>query len=207
MSPRRIQTTLLTSPSRTPAPQFAEKPDLTDVLAAKYGGIQEDPSVHPPESAFKPHKVYVSPYQDAALQELTDKIGRNKIKQGKRWNKMIRKIQKRVHRDKYMIPLSDSQQRRRQKKERIFREAQTTSSQTNKSNRTEKPKSKLNVKLPGIVKKLAKIKKAVTRRSKRCEVLGKVQTKIAGYSYKHKKTGKTVTVGSYTKKVLKCLDK
>ena len=152
MSPRRIQTTLLTSPSRTPAPQFAEKPDLTDVLAAKYGGIQEDPSVHPPESAFKPHKVYVSPYQDAALQELTDKIGRNKIKQGKRWNKMIRKIQKRVHRDKYMIPLSDSQQRRRQKKERIFREAQTTSSQTNKSNRTEKPKSKLNVKLPGIVK-------------------------------------------------------
>ena len=107
MAPRRIQTTLLTS--ATPAPQFAVKHDLTDVLAAKYGGIQvpleqQDPSVHPPESAFQPHQVYVSPYQDAALQELTAKIDKNKIKQGKRWNKIIRKIQKRVHRDKYMIP-------------------------------------------------------------------------------------------------------
>ena len=29
---------------------------------------------------------------------------------------MIRKIQKRIHRQKYMIPLSDSQQKRRQQK-------------------------------------------------------------------------------------------
>ena len=92
MSPRRIQTTLLTSSSV--AQQFAVKPDLTDVLAAKYGGIQVplEQQSGPPESAFKPHKVYVSPYQDAALQELTAKIDKKKIKQGKRWNKMIRKI-------------------------------------------------------------------------------------------------------------------
>ena len=100
------------------APQFALKRDLTDVLAAKYGGIQIpleqqlDPSVHPPEAAFQPHKEYVSPYQDAALAELTAKIDKNKIKQGKRWNKMIKKIQKRAHREKYMIPMSTSTQRR-----------------------------------------------------------------------------------------------
>ena len=198
MSPRRIQTTLLTgNPSRTPAaPQFAVKPDLTDVLAAKYGGIQVplQQQSGPPESAFKPHKVYVSPYQDTALQELTAKIDKNKIKQGKRWNKMIRKIQKRSHREKYMIPVSDSQQKRR--------------ADSNKTDSVKKPRSKLKVKLPGIAKKVSKIKPPKRpRRSKRCEVLGKVQTKIAGYSYKHKKTGKTVTVLSYTKKVLKCLDK
>ena len=74
------------SPSRTPAPHFAVKPDLTDVLAAKFGGIQVpiEQQSGPPESPFKPHKVYVSPYQDAALQELTAKIDKNKIKQGKR---------------------------------------------------------------------------------------------------------------------------
>ena len=199
MSPRRIQTTLLTG--RTPAvPQFAVKPDLTDVPAAKYGGIQVllEQQSGPPESAFKPHKVYVSPYQDAALQELTAKIDKNKINQGKRWNKMIRKIQKRSHREKYMIPVSDSQQKRRQQK-----------ADSNKTDSVKKPRSKLKVKLPGIAKKVSKIKPPPKRprRSKRCEVLGKVQTKIAGYSYKHKKTGKTVTVRSYTKKVLKCLDK
>ena len=204
MAPRRIQTTLLTS--ATPAPQFAVKHDLTDVLAAKYGGIQvpleqqQDPSVHPPESAFQPHQVYVSPYQDADIQELTTKIDKNKIKQGKRWNKMIRKIQKRVHRDKYMIPLSDSQQRRRQHKSDSIK---TEGTQT-------MPRSKLKVKLPGIAKKLAKIAVKKTpkkqRKNKRCEVLGKVPTKIAGYTYKHKKTGKDVTVKSYTRKVLKCLD-
>ena len=202
MAPRRIQTTLLTS--ATAAPQFALKRDLTDVLAAKYGGIQIpleqqlDPSVHPPESAFQPHKVYVSPYQDAALAELTAKIDKNKIKQGKRWNKMIRKIQKRAHREKYMIPMSRSTQRRCQKKaDSIKPEVARTM-----------PRSKLNIKLPGIVKKLAKLTGKVKkpRKSKRCEVLGKVLTKIAGYTYKHKKTCKTVTVKSYTRKVLKCLD-
>ena len=85
-----------------------------------------------------------------------------------------------------MIPLSDSEQI---KGERIFREADLTSRQT---------KLKVRKKVPPAKTKL---------RSKRCEVLGKVQTKIANYSYKHKKTGKTLTVGSYTKKVLKCLDK
>ena len=167
MAPRRIQTTLLTSAS--PAPRFAAKRDLIDVLAAKYGGIQvpleqqQDPSVHPPESAFQPHQMYVSPYQNAALQELNAKIDKNKIKQGKRWNKMIRKIQKRVHRDKYMIPLSDSQQKRRQQK-------------TDKTGVT--PRSKLKVKLAGIAKKLAKLPGKVKkqRKSKRCEVLGKVPT-------------------------------
>ena len=79
------------------------------MLAAKFGGIQVplEQQSGPPESAFKPHKVYVSLYQDAALQELTAKIDKNKIKQGKRWKKMIRKIQKRSHREKYMIPVSD----------------------------------------------------------------------------------------------------
>ena len=56
MSPRRIQTTLLTSPRKyhqvdnksfKKVPQFAEKPDLTDVLASKYGGIQEEQSGPP----------------------------------------------------------------------------------------------------------------------------------------------------------------
>ena len=144
----------MTSPSRTPASQFAVKHDLTDVLAAKYGGIQvpleqQDPSVHPPESTFQPHQVYVSPYQDAYIQELTAKTDKNKIKQGKRWNKMIRKIQKRVHRDKYMIPLSDSQQKRRQhKSDSIKTEGARTGSIM---------RSKLKVKLPGIAKKLAKL--------------------------------------------------
>ena len=193
MPPRRIQTTLL-SDNPVAAPQFTVKHDLTDVLAAKYSGVQvpleqKDPSVHPPESAFQPHKVYVSPYQDAALAELTAKIDKNKIKQGKRWNKMIRKIQKRAYREKYMVPMSRSTQRRRQKK----------------ADNTTEPMSKLTVKLPGIVKKLSKPPKR-QRNSKRCEVLGKVPTKIAGYTYKHKKTGKTVTVKSYTRKVLKCLD-
>ena len=41
---------------------------------------------------------------------------------------------------------------------------------------------------------------------KRCEILGKVPTQIKGYSYKHKKTGKTVHVRPHTRKVLKCLD-
>ena len=111
---------------------------------------------------------------------------------------MIRKIQKRSHREKYMIPVSDSQQKRRQQK-----------ADSNKTDSVKKPRSKLKVKLPGIAKKVSKIKPPPKRprRSKRCEVLGKVQTKIACYSYKHKKTGKTVTVRSYTKKVLKCLDK
>ena len=94
-----------------------------------------------------------------------------------------------------MIPLSDSQQRR----------IKTGVTQT-------MPRSKLKVKLPGIAKKLAKLPvkkhpKTKQRKSKRCEVLGKVPTKIAGYTYKHKKTGKNVTVKSYTRKVLKCLDK
>ena len=120
--------------SATPAPQFAVKRDLTDLLAAKYGGIrvpleQQDPSVHPPESAFQPHQVYVSPYQDAALQELTAKIDKNKINQGKRWNKM------------------DSQQRRRQQKADSIK---TEGTQT-------MPRSKLKVKLPGIAKKPAKL--------------------------------------------------
>ena len=188
---RRIQTTLL-SDNPVAAPQFAVKRDLTDVLAAKYGGIQVPlEQKEPPESAFQPHKVYVSPYQDAALAELTAKIDKTKIKQGKRWNKMIRHIEKRAHREKYLIPMSRSTQRRRQKKG--LPEVADI-------------RSKLNIKLPGIAKKLAKIKKP-SRRSKRCEVLGKVPTKIVGYSYKHKKTGKTVRVGSYTRKVLKCLDK
>ena len=203
MAPRRIQTTLLTS--ATPAPQFAVKHDLTDVLAAKYGGIQvpleqqQDPSVHPPESAFQPHQVYVSPYQDADIQELTTKIDKNKIKQGKRWNKMIKKIQKRAHREKYMIPMSTSTQRRRQKKADSIYKPEVARTM---------PRSKLNIKLPGIAKKLAKLTEKVKkpRKSKRCEVLGKVPTKIAGYTYKHKKTGKDVTVKSYTRKVLKCLD-
>ena len=166
MAPRRIQTTLLTS--ATAAHQFALKRDLTDVLASKYGGIQipleqQDPSVHPPESAFQPHQVYVSPYQDAALAELTAKIDKIKIKQGKRWNKMIRKIQKRVHREKYMIPLSYSQQRRRQQKaDSIKPEVARTM-----------PRSKLNIKLPRIAKKLSKLtgkvkKPKKPRKSKRC---------------------------------------
>ena len=204
MAPRRIQTTLLAD-NPTAAPQFAVKHDLTDVLAAKYGGIQipleqqQDPSVHPPESAFQPHQVYVSPYQDADIQELTTKIDKNKIKQGKRWNKMIRKIQKRAHREKYMIPMSTSTQRRRQKKADSIYKPEVARTM---------PRSKLNIKLPGIAKKLAKLTEKVKkpRKSKRCEVLGKVPTKIAGYTYKHKKTGKDVTVKSYTRKVLKCLD-
>ena len=187
MPTRRIQTTVL-SDNPVAAPHFAVKHDLTDVLAAKYGGIQvlleqKQPSVHPPESAFQPHKVYVSPYQDASLTELIAKIDKNKIKQGKRWNKMIQKIQHRAHREKYLIPMSRSTQRRRQKK----------------------AEPKLTVKLPGIVKKLAKPPAPAPKR-KRCEILGKVPTKINGFSYKHKKTGKTVHVGSYTRKVLKCLD-
>ena len=105
--------------------------------------------------------------------ELTAKIDKNKIKQGKRWNKMIRKIKKRVHREKYMISLSYSQQRRRQKK---------TDSQTNNTTDLQpeprQPKSKLNVKLPGIVKKLAKIKIARRRHGKRCEILGKFRLKL-----------------------------
>ena len=204
MAPRRIQTTLLAD-NPAAAPQFALKRDLTDVLAAKYGGIQipleqqQDPSVHPPESAFQPHKVYVSPYQDADIQELTTKIDKNKIKQGKRWNKMIKKIQKRAHREKYMIPMSTSTQRRRQKKADSIYKPEVARTM---------PRSKLNIKLPGIAKKLAKLTEKVKkpRKSKRCEVLGKVPTKIAGYTYKHKKTGKDVTVKSYTRKVLKCLD-
>ena len=204
MAPRRIQTTLLAD-NPVAAPQFALKRDLTDVLAAKYGGIQIpleqqlDPSVHPPEAAFQPHKVYVSPYQDAALAELTAKIDKNKIKQGKRWNKMIKKIQKRAHREKYMIPMSTSTQSRRQKKADSIYKPEVARTM---------PRSKLNIKLPGIAKKLAKLTGKVKkpRKSKRCEVLGKVPTKIAGYTYKHKKTGKTVTVKSYTRKVLKCLD-
>ena len=111
---------------------------------------------------------------------------------------MIRKIQKRVHRDQYMIPLSDSQQKRRQHKSGSIKTRVM-------------PRSKLKVKLPGIAKKLAKIAVKKTpkkqRKRKRCEVLGKVLTKIAGYTYKYKKTGKNVTVKSYTRKVLKCLDK
>ena len=179
---RRIQTTVL-SDNPVAAPHFAVKHDLTDVLAAKYGGIQvpleqKEPSVHPPESAFQPHKVYVSPYQDASLAELIARIDKNKIKQGKRWNKMIKKIQHRTHREKYLIPMSRSTQRRRQKKADI---GVTTP-----------------MKLPPPKRQ---------RPSKRCEILGKVPTKIDGYSYKHKKTGKTVRVGSYTRKVLKCLDK
>ena len=204
MAPRRIQTTLLAD-NPVAAPQFALKRDLTDVLAAKYGGIQIpleqqlDPSVHPPEAAFQPHKEYVSPYQDAALAELTAKIDKNKIKQGKRWNKMMKKIQKRAHREKYMIPMSTSTQRRRQKKADSIYKPKVAKTM---------PRSKLNIKLPGIAKKLAKLTGKVKkpRKSKRCEVLGKVLTKIAGYTYKHKKTGKTVTVKSYTRKVLKCLD-
>ena len=125
----------------------------------------------------------MSPYQDTAIQELTAKIDKNKIKQGKRWNKMIRKIQKKSHREKYMIPVSDSQQKRRQQK-----------ADSNKTDSVKNPRSKLKVKLPGIAKKVSKIKPPP-------------KTKIAGYSYKQKKTGKTVTVRSYTKKVLKCLDK
>ena len=204
MAPRRIQTTLLAD-NPVAAPQFALKRDLTDVLAAKYGGIQIpleqqlDPSVHPPEAAFQPHKVYVSPYQDAALAELTAKIDKNKIKQGKRWNKMIKKIQKRAHREKYMIPMSTSTQRRQQKKADSIYKPEVARTM---------PRSKLNIKLPGIAKKLAKLTTKVKkpRKSKRCEVLGKVPTKIDGYTYKHKKTGKTVTVKSYTRKMLKCLD-
>ena len=100
-----------------------------------------------------------------------------------------------------MIPLSDSQQKRRQHKSDSIK---TRVTQT-------MLRSKLKVKLPGIDKTLAKIAVKKTpkkqRKSKRCEVLGKVPTKIAGYTYKHTKTGKNVTVKSYTRKVLKCLDK
>ena len=94
--------------------------------------------------------------------------------------------------------MSRSTQRRRQKKaDSIKPEVARTM-----------PRSKLNIKLQGIAKKLAKLTGKVKkpRKSKRCEVLGKVPTKIAGYTYKHKKTGKTVTVKFYTRKVLKCLD-
>ena len=104
-----------------------------------------------------------------------------------------------------MIPLSDSQQKRRQhKSDSIKKEGARTGSIM---------RSKLKVKLPGIAEKLAKIPGIVKktpkkqRKSKRCEVLGKVPTKIAGYTYKHKKTGKNVAVKSYTRNVLKCLDK
>ena len=83
------------------------------------------------------------------------------------------------------------------------------------------PRSKLKVRLPDIAKKLAKLPvkkhlaklpvkkhpKTKQRKIKRCEVLGKVPTKIAGYTYKHKKTGINVTVKSYTSKVMKCLEK
>ena len=106
---RRIQTTLLSplNAPAAPAPHFAARPLLTDVLSAKYGvPPQEEMSGGPPESAFKPHKQYISPYEDQALKELTDKIMKNKKKQGKRWKKMIKKIKKRVHRDKYMIPMT-----------------------------------------------------------------------------------------------------
>ena len=83
--------------------------------------------------------------------------------------------------------MSRSTQRRRQKKgDRIKPEVARTM-----------PRSKLNIKLPGIVKKLAKLKVKKQRKSKRCEVLGKVSTKIAGYSYKHKKTGKPHYIGKY----------
>ena len=173
--------------SATPAPQFAV--DLTDVLAAKYGGIQvpleqQDPSVHPPEPTFQPRQVYVSPYQDADMQGLTAKIDKNKIKQIKRWNKMIRKIQKRVHRDKYMIPLSGSQQKRRQHKSDSIK---TRVTQT-------MPRSKLKVRLPWIAKKLAKITVKKTpkkhRKSKRCEVLGKVPTKIVATLTSIRKQGR-----------------
>ena len=95
----------------------------------------------------------------------------------------------------------DSQQERRQHK-----------SDSSKTRVTQTmPRSKLKIKLPWIAEKLAKIAVKKThkkqRKSKRCEVLGKVPTKIAGYTYKHKKTGKNVTVKSYTRKMLKCLDK
>ena len=82
-----------------------------------------------------------------------------------------------------MIPLSDSQQKKRQQK-----------ADSIKTEGARTMRSKLKVKLPGIVKKLSKIKiPKKQRKSKRCEVLGKVRTKISGYSYKHKKRGKNVT--------------
>ena len=40
---------------------------------------------------------------------------KNKKKQGKRWKKMIKKIKKRVHRDKYMIPMTKKELKARQK--------------------------------------------------------------------------------------------
>ena len=115
---RRIQTTLLSplSAPAAPAPHFAARPLLTDVLSAKYGvPPQEEQTEGPPESAFQPHKQYISPYEDQALKELTDKIMKNKKKQGKRWKKMIKKIKKRVNRDKYMLPLTKKELKTRQK--------------------------------------------------------------------------------------------
>ena len=94
---RRIQTTLL-SPlgaiPAAPAPQFAAKPLLTDVLSAKYG-VPPEQQNQPPDSAFKPHTQYNSPYEDQGLKELAEKIMANKAKQGKRWRKMIKRIKKR----------------------------------------------------------------------------------------------------------------
>ena len=101
MAARRIQTTLLSplgAAPAAPAPQFAAKPLLTDVLSAKYGVPPEQQlpvSDQPPDSAFKPHTQYQSPYEDQSLKELTDKINRNKQKQGKRWRHMINRIEKR----------------------------------------------------------------------------------------------------------------
>ena len=94
---RRIKTTLLSPLGATPAapaPQFAVKPLLTDVLTAKYvlAGQQQS---QPPESAFKPHTQYNSPHEDQGLKELAEKIMANKGKQNKRWKKMIKKIKKR----------------------------------------------------------------------------------------------------------------
>ena len=94
---RRIQTTLLSplgAAPAAPAPQFAAKPLLTDVLTAKYVPAGQQQS-QPPESAFKPHTQYNSPYEDQGLKELAEKIKANKKKQNKRWKKMIKKIKKR----------------------------------------------------------------------------------------------------------------
>ena len=96
---RRIQTTLLSplgAAPAAPAPLFATKPLLTDVLTAKYvPADQPQLQSQPPESAFKPHTQYNSPHEDQGMKELAEKIMANKKKQNKRWRKMIKKIKKR----------------------------------------------------------------------------------------------------------------
>ena len=76
-----------------------------------------------------------------------------------------------------------------------------------------KTKTKLlKVKFPGIAKNISyktenRAQTQSTNHQQEKVRSLKSKTKIAGYSYNHKMTRKTMTVRSYTKKVLECLDK